>query len=390
MTFLTRRKTFALLAVTAIAVGGWVFLTERPMSVSVVVAEDATSVRVYGLGTVEARVVSKIGFEVGAALTELLVDHNERVTKGQLLARLHPAEQAARVARAEAGVAASEAAILKAEANVARVKAVLAQRMAAHVRQQDLAARSAVAATAAEEAQRDVDVAAADLTVAQSEVEVVTAQAADARAALEYEQTLLEHHALTAPFDSVVVERYAEAGMVVRAGDVIFTLMDTKTVWVQSYIDEGRAGEIALGQTAEIRLRSLPHAVFAGKVARIGIESDRVNEERRVWIACSDCPDEMFLGEQAEVRITVAALAQALLVPEVAIDGFDGHQGRVWAVKDGRLAQVALIFGHRTEDARVEVVSGLPEGAAIVASPLKGVTEGRLARITTSVWGDTP
>ena len=74
----------------------------------------------------------------------------------------------------------------------------------------------------------------------------------------------------------------------------------------------------------------------------------------------------------------------------MAIDGFDGHQGRVWAVKDGRLAQVALIFGHRTEDARVEVVSGLPEGAAIVASPLKGVTEGRLARITTSVWGDTP
>lgn len=41
MTFLTRRKTFALLAVTAIVVGGWVFLTERPMSVSVVVAEDA-------------------------------------------------------------------------------------------------------------------------------------------------------------------------------------------------------------------------------------------------------------------------------------------------------------------------------------------------------------
>lgn len=163
------------------------------------------------------------------------------------------------MARAEAGVAASEAAILKAEANVARVKAVLAQRMAANVRQQDLAARSAVAATAAEEAQRDVDVAAADLTVAQSEVEVVTAQAADARAALEYEQTLLEHHALTAPFDFVVVERYAEAGMVVRAGDVIFTLMDTKTVWVQSYIDEGRAGEIALGQTAEIRLLVAAH-----------------------------------------------------------------------------------------------------------------------------------
>lgn len=386
MTLLTKRNVFGLCAVAVIAVGGWIFLTERPVSVLVVAAEQATQVKVYGLGTVEARVISKIGFEVGAALTELLVDSNDTVTKGQVLARLHPAEQQARVARAEAGVAASQAAILKAEASVARAKAVLAQRMAANARQQELASRSAIAATLAEEAQRDVDVAAADLTVSQSEVAVVTAQAADARAALLYERTLLEHHALTAPFDAVIVDLDAEVGTVVRAGDVIFTLMDPKTVWVQSYIDEGRAGEIAQGQVAEIRLRSLPHAVFAGKVARIGIESDRVNEERRVWITCMDCPEQVFLGEQAEVRITVATLDRALLVPEIAVEGFDGHQGRAWVVQGGRLAQVPLIFGHRTEDARVEVVSGLPDGAQIVASPIKGLTEGRLARIR----GDAP
>jgi len=203
---------------------------------------------------------------------------------------------------------------------------------------------------------------------------------------LLYEQTLLDHHVLKAPFNAVVVDRHAEVGTVVRAGDVIFTLMDPKTVWVQSYIDEGRAGQIALGQVAEIRLRSLPHAVFTGAVARIGIESDRVNEERRVWITCTDCPEQMFLGEQAEVWITVATLDQALLVPEIAVQGFDGHQGRVWVMQDGHLALVALIFGHRTEDARVEVVSGLPDGAQIVASGVTGLTEGRLARVT----GDAP
>jgi HlyD family secretion protein len=386
MTFLTRRTGFGLVAVVALAVGGWFFLTEHPVSVQVVAAAQAVQVRVYGLGTVEARVVSKIGFEVGAALTELLVDSNDSVTKGQVLARLHPAEQQARVARAEAGVAASQAAILKSEASVARARAVLAQRMAANARQLELASRSAVAATSVEEAQRDVDVAAADLMVSQSEVAVVIAQAADARAALLYEQTLLDHHVLKAPFNAVVVDRHAEVGTVVRAGDVIFTLMDPKTVWVQSYIDEGRAGQIALGQVAEIRLRSLPHAVFTGAVARIGIESDRVNEERRVWITCTDCPEQMFLGEQAEVWITVATLDQALLVPEIAVQGFDGHQGRVWVMQDGHLALVALIFGHRTEDARVEVVSGLPDGAQIVASGVTGLTEGRLARVT----GDAP
>ncbi len=381
MTLPSKRSFLGLIVVAALAGGGWFFMTERPVLVPVVVAEQGVAVRVYGLGTVEARIVSKVGFEVGAALTELLVDSNDTVTKGQVLARLHPVEQEARVGRAEAGVTASEAAILKAEANVERARAVLAQRVAANVRQQELASRSAIAATSAEEAERDVVVAAAELTVAQSEVAVVTAQASDARAALRYEQTLLDHHVLTAPFDAVIVERHAEAGTVVRAGDVIFTLMDPKTVWVQAYIDEGRAGELAIAQVAEIRLRSLPHSVFTGVVARIGIESDRVNEERRVWITCSDCPDQVFLGEQAEVRITTVILADALLVPEVAVQGFDGHRGSVWVVQDGRSTQVPLIFGHRTEDARVDVVSGLPEGAQIVANPITGLTEGRLARV---------
>jgi HlyD family secretion protein len=277
---------------------------------------------------------------------------------------------------------------------VLRASAVLAQRQTANARQQELATRSAVAAKSAEEAQRDVDVAAADLTVAQSDVQVIRAQAADARAALRLEQTLLAHHTLTAPFDAVVVSRHAEAGTVVRAGDVIFTLMDPQTVWIQAYIDEGRASELAPGQPAEIRLRSLPHSLFTGTVTRIGLESDRVNEERRVWLGCTDCPAQMFLGEQAEVRVTTAVLDSALLVPEIAIEGFDGHQGHVWAVQDGRLTRLALVFGRRTEDARVEVVSGLPEGALIVAAPLPGAAgrqpEGRAARPAEAAAGGAP
>lgn len=381
MKFPARRTVFAIAAIGAVAVGGWFFLTERPLPVPVIATAQDMPVWIYGLGTVEARIVSRIGFEVGAALSDMLVDSNDAVTKGQVLARLHPAEQQARVARAEAGVAAAAAALLKAEANVTRAGAVLAQRVVANARQQELVARSAVATKSAEEAQRDVDVAAAELTVAESDVAVTAAQGTDAQAALRYEQTLLAHHTLAAPFDAVVVERHAEAGTVVRAGDVIYTLMDPTTVWVQSYIDEGRAGELAVGQPAEIRLRSLPHQMFSGTVTRIGIESDRVNEERRVWVACADCPAQVFLGEQAEVRITVATLTAATLVPEIAVPGFDGHQGRVWVVQDGRLAQAPLIFGHRTEDGRVEVVSGLPAGAQIVASPVKGATDGRLARI---------
>ncbi|HTO33123.1 MAG TPA: efflux RND transporter periplasmic adaptor subunit [Pararhizobium sp.] len=377
-------KMAKLLAVAVLSAGAataYMVLTSRPIAVPVASTERNVAIRVYGLGTVEARIVSKIGFQVGAAVTQLSADDGDAVTRGDLLAHLDKDVQVSRVARARAAAEGAAANLDKAEANVAKAVTVLAQRRAADERQQTLVGRNVSSHQMAEEAKRDGEVAAADLTIARTEVDVVRSQVADAAAALAYEQAILSQHELRAPFDGVVVERHAEAGTVVRAGDVIYTLMDPGSVWVLAYIDEERAGFLAVGQKADIRLRSMPHDVYHGRVARIGIESDRVNEERRVWIACEICPPRAFLGEQAEVMITVAELAEALLVPEDAISGFDGHRGRVNVVRDGRLAEIELTFGHKDQDARIEVVSGLPEDAKIVTTPLKKQLEGRIARV---------
>ncbi|WP_395517621.1 efflux RND transporter periplasmic adaptor subunit [Pseudorhizobium flavum] len=377
----TKSLTYLAVAAFAIVAGGtYAFVVARPLPLPVAASENDVAIRVYGLGTVEARIVSRIGFQVGAALTQLHVDEGDAVTRGDLLASLDQDAQEARMARAQAAVDAATANLAKAEANVGRAEAVLEQRRAANERQQELAGRNVSSRQVAEEAKRDVDVASADVTVAQTDVSVIKSQTEDAAAALAYEQAILKQHTLTAPFDGVVVDRHVEAGTVVRAGDVIYTLMDPKSVWVLAYIDEERAGSLAVGQDAEVRLRSMPHDVYRGKVARIGIESDRANEERRVWIACEVCPPRAYLGEQAEVLVTVARLEEALLVPEAAIRGFDGHKGKVFIIEDGRLVEVELTFGHRTDQGRVEVSGGLPEGAVIVTAPSQRLSEGRKAR----------
>jgi HlyD family secretion protein len=360
---------------------GVLFVMERPLSVPVVRPETGVPLRIYGLGTVEARVLSRIGFEAGAVLAALSADAGDRVAKGQELATLNPAEQEARVARARAAVEANAANLAKAAAAVERARAQLGQREAANKRQQSLARRDVASAQRAEEAQRDEDVARADLAVAEADVALIRAQRDDAAAALQLEETLLAHHRLTAPFDAVIVARHAEPGTVVKSGDPVFTLIDPASVWIQAYIDEERAGQLALGQPGTIRLRSRPQAEFSGTVARIGLESDRVNEERRVWLTCADCPEPMYLGEQAEVRITTGRRQSALMVPEVAISGFDGHRGRAWLVLDGRLKQAELTFGARDDRGRVEVTGGVPDGALVVALPPKGVDEGRFARV---------
>ena len=379
-----RRWMFGAAAAVLVLGAGVLFLTERPLTVSVVQPEQDVALRIYGLGSVEARILSRVGFEVGAALTGLAADVGDRVVRGQELATLDPAEQEARTARARAAVEANVAALARAEATVARARSVLAQRQAANQRQQGLAQRDVSSIQRAEEAQRDEDVARADLAVAQADVAVIRSQGADAAAALQQEKVLLARHRLSAPYDAVIVTRHAEAGTVVRAGDPIFTLIAPETVWIQAYVDEERAGQLALGQPGTIRLRSQPQAEFHGTIARIGLESDRVNEERRIWLTCTDCPQPMYLGEQAEVRITTGNRDSALMVPEVAITGFDGHRGRVWLVRDGRLEQVELTFGARDDRGRVEVTGSLPDDAAIVARMPQGATEGRRARTRTT------
>ncbi|WP_374634541.1 efflux RND transporter periplasmic adaptor subunit [Paracoccus sp. (in: a-proteobacteria)] len=375
-----RRIWLSGLLLAAAVAAGSLFFTERPLTVVVVQPEHDVDLRIYGLGTVEARILSRVGFEVGAALTSLAADAGDSVAKGQELAVLHSAEQEARVARADAAVTANEANLAKATAAVVRARAVLAEREAANRRQQGLVQRDIASVQRAEEAQRDEDVARADLAVAEADVAVIRAQSLDAAAALRQEEAVLTHHRLLAPYDALIVARHAEPGTVVKAGDAIFTLIDPATIWIQAYVDEERAGQLVRGQPGTIRLRSQPSAEFHGTIARIGIESDRVNEERRVWLTCADCPAEMFLGEQAEVRILTGTRTTALMVPEVAITGFDGHRGTVWTVRDGRLARVELTLGVRDDRGRVEVTGGLPEGAAIVAHPPKGAAEGRRAR----------
>ena len=361
--------------------GVWALLLS-PIKAQVAAVKSDVVVEVFGLGTIEARVTSKIGFKVAGVLVDLRADVGDRVTKGAILARLDDREQSAQVARAKAAIEQTEANLQRAEASVEKAKANLANAKNINERRQKLVQTNIASVETAQTSQTVQDAALGDLNLANGDVLVAKANISDAKGQQQLQSATLDFHTLTAPYDAMVTARLKELGSALGAGEPVFTLIDPKSVWVLTYIDESRAGEIHVGEPAGIVLRSQPGQRIAGQVARIEPESDRVNEERRVEVAFDHIPANANLGEQAEVYIMTAQLPQALLVPEAAIVGLGKNRGTVWTVENGHLQQREVTLGHRLLDGRYEITGGVPDKAMVVAQLGSGLRIGRAVKIT--------
>ncbi|MCO6411455.1 MAG: efflux RND transporter periplasmic adaptor subunit [Thiogranum sp.] len=369
--------------VAVVVAAGVVLARSRPIDVIAVQRVDAVPFEVFGLGTVEARVLSRVGFAVPGTLERVNADHGDRIEAGTPLAVLDSAAQAARVTKAQALLTQAEASRGRARAQVGRAEALLAQRAQTRKRQDALVGKGSVSVEASDDARTTEQVAAAELEVARQELLLAAAAVDDARAQLEIERVQLAQHTLLAPYDSLVVERLREPGAVLNPGEAMFTLIDPASVWALAYVDEARAGGLVPGLPARVHLRSLPQQTFTGEIARIGIESDRVSEERRVYIQCTRCPERFYLGEQVEVIITKRVANDVLLIPEIAVLGVSGADGWVWTVEGGRLHKRAVKVGDRTLDGRVEVLSGVEEGTLVVAEPTPALREDKRVRSRT-------
>lgn len=368
--------------VAGVGAGGWnLFL--RPIRVQVAQVESDVPVQVFGLGTVEARVTSKVGFKVAGVLVDLRADVRDRIAQGAVLGRLDDREQRARLARARAAAEQAKANLERANANVDKANANYANAKNVNERRQKLVATNITSVEQAEAAKAAEAAARADVSVATAEVAVVRAAMSDAEAQQQQESATLDFHTLASPYGAMVIARQKELGSALASGEPVFTLIDPDTVWVLAYIDESKSGDIRVGEPAEILLRSRPGQRIAGRVARIEPESDRVNEERRIQIAFDHIPDDFPLGEQAEVYITTARIAQGVFVPESAV-ALKSDRGTLWIVKDGTLSQVEVSFGRRLLDGRREIAGGLPEGAAVVTALRGGLRSGRSATIAES------
>lgn len=376
-----RIRIASVVAVLALALGG-AFYWNRTREIGVAVAPPQTEaeVRVFGIGTVEAQVVSKVGFQLAGKINAIAADQGEFVKAGAVLARLDDDAQRAKLMKSEAALRQSAANLLRVQSLRDRAEVAYQQKKSVNARRQTLVGRGAVSQEAAEDAQAAEEIARSDLKVVEADVSVATVLQDDAAAQRRIDAVLVDQHELRAPFDARVIARHKELGSIAAAGEAVFTLVAPESIWIRAYVDEALAGGLSIGQPAHVRLRSEPERQVAGEIVRIDQENDRVTEERRVYVRCRECSPQhqlRFLGEQAEVEIVKTAVPEGVFVPLRRIEGYDGRSGTVWTLRDGRLAKERVQLGARLLDGRVEVKAA---SGAVVIDERSDLREGRAAR----------
>lgn len=381
-----------LLAGLGLAVlGGVAFVLVRngplaPVRVTVAQVDTGTvSPAAFGIGTVEARRGWMVGPTAAGRVLRVLADVGDSVQPGQLLAEMDPVDLDQRMAALDASLARARSTQAAAQAQVQ--DALARQQLSAGNlrRNEDLARQSFISPGALEGRQQELASASAALHSAQANAagagQDVQRLAAE-RAALVQQRGNVR---LLAPAAGVVTTREAEPGTTVVAGQAVLRLVDPASLWVRTRIDQGRAAGLAVGQTAQVVLRSQPGQTHAATVARLELLADAVTEERIAQVAWASPPVGVSVGELAEVTVQLPTSPKGLLLPNAALQRQAGQSG-VWRLNAANRPEwvpvrvVASDLDGRVRVDAVAATSGVPpalaEGERVVLHSQKPVQAG--------------
>lgn len=297
-----RRVVVTMMAIVALlSVGAWVMRSAEAADVApyrfATVERGDLEDAVSATGTLNAVRTVQIGTQVSGKVMELYADFNDKVRKGQLLARIDPTIQQQQVRNAAAALERVQAGLLQAQRDYTRNKTLYDQKVIT------------------ETEFNQVEYA---LTVARSNVTSAQVQLEQARQNLAYTE-------IYAPIDGIVVERNAEQGQTVAASlsapQLFLVAQDLTQMEILAAVDESDIGQIEAGQTVRFSVSAYPDEQFEGTVRQVRLSSATANNVVNYTAVVSVTnPDGRLLpGMTATVDFLVRRAADVLKVSNAAL-----------------------------------------------------------------------
>lgn len=340
---------------------------------SVPVTRGDLRVTVRSTGTLQAVTSVEVGSEVSGRVLKVLVDVNDEVRKGQILAEIDPEQFGSSLDQARAQLVGANAAINLAEATTRESARIMS-------RNQNLAKEGILS-------QADLDASLSTKERADASLHSAQENARVAKATQDMAASKLQKTTIRAPIDGVVLARLVEPGQTVTAGfqtPVVFKLaQDLRKMRLNVDIDEADVSRVRGGQLAEFTVESYPGRNFPSKVVSLQMEP-KVSQNVVTYqaVLTAENPElALFPGMtctaiiQAETKQGVLMVPNAALrfTPSAAASGLakaggnlsDGKH-RVWILKGSKPEPIEVKLG-ATDGRLTEILEGsLQEGMKVL------------------------
>lgn len=298
-------------------------------------------------GSLAAEKEARLSAEVPGAVVQTLVEAGQRVTRGQLLARIDDA--------------AIQQAYLAARSTLAS-----AQTAAANAERELQRARTLVGAGAI--AERDLETATTANTGAQ-------AQLAAARAQVAAAQQNLERTRITAPFSGVVATRDVSAGDVVAPGKQLFTVVEPGSMRLEASVPAEQLSSVRVGAPVSFTVNGYPGRNFTGRITRVSPIADPTTRQVQIIASIPNAGNTLVGGLFAEGKVASES-RNGLVVPANAINE-RGIAPVAMRIRNGVVEEVQVQIGLRDAAAEVlEVTGGLAAGDTVLVGAAGGISKG--------------
>lgn len=356
-------------------------------------------------GTLLAKKESKLSANVSAKIDEIYVNEGDRIEKGQKLVKLEQTDFLLKVKEAEAQLETAWATLKKilagtreedVEKDKAAVNEAKADRDNAELefkRMEDLWKKGIVGKSLYDKAFAQYEASVARLKKAQEQlqsavrgatqedIDIAKAMARELEVKLEKAKQELKDTIIYAPYDGVLVEKYADVGSRVTATPVtnILSIMDISTLEVEAGLAENKMGSVRVEDRAQVEIAGFDGQI-PGRVSAVSYKVDPMTRTFKVKIEVENKDYKLKAGAFARVKITVREAKNSLLIPKNAL--LESGGGRAVMVVNDGAAKIKKIQTGIVSDNLIEVISsGLSEGEDVVIEGFEGIGDGSKVRV---------
>jgi RND family efflux transporter MFP subunit len=322
-------------------------------------------------GVVRARLVAPIASRVLALVTDVRVRPGAHVRRGEPLVTLDMREPQAQADRASAALAAAGQSVRGAESEQQGAEAALALARVAFDRIDGLYAKRSATRQELDESTAALETARARAAGAAARVQETQAALVAARSGASAAAITAAYATIAAPFDGVITERFVDPGALASPAAPLLTLEDPSSFRIEVRLDEARAAQIAVGQTAEIQIEN-SDVWTPAKVDEVS----RLDPGSHGFLVKIDVPSSTGGRSGAFGRVRFAAASHTALTAPLSSIVRRGQMVFVFAVDPDGLARLRPVSTGPAGSGRIEILSGVGEGDELVQDPPASLVDG--------------